>query len=149
MLAGEFCNRDVVVIGEDESVGEAARLMRAHHVGDVVVVRDRDGKRVPTGIVTDRDLVVEVLAPELTSADLAVKDLVTAPLVVAHDRDGLMEVLGLMRRKGVRRIPVVRADGELAGILSVDDLLELLTEMLSDLSILVRREHDHEMQTRP
>jgi len=149
MLAGEFCNRDVVVIGEDESVGEAARLMRAHHVGDVVVVRDRGGKRVPTGIVTDRDLVVEVLAPELTSAELAVKDLVTAPLVVANDRDGLMEVLGLMRRKGVRRIPVVRADGELAGILSVDDLLELLTEMLSDLSILVRREHDHEMQTRP
>lgn len=149
MLAGEFCNRDVVFVGADASVPEAARLMRMHHVGDLVLVAEREGERIPVGIVTDRDLVVEVLAPELSPADLAVKDLVTEPLVVAREQDSVIEVMETMRRKGIRRLPVVRADGVLAGILSVDDMLEVVTEMLNDLATLLRRERNHEVESRP
>ena len=56
MPIGEICNRDVVVVQRNESALEAAKLMRHHHVGDVVVVEERGGLRVPVGLVTDRDL---------------------------------------------------------------------------------------------
>jgi len=60
MTAGEYCNREVVITGQDASVTEAAMLMRHHHVGDIVVVEKQGGKTLPIGIITDRDIVVEV-----------------------------------------------------------------------------------------
>ncbi|MGY8639348.1 CBS domain-containing protein, partial [Bradyrhizobium sp. 14AA] len=60
MLVGKICNREVVFVGPDSSIADAARLMREHHVGGLVVAREKSGKRVPVGIVTDRDLVIEV-----------------------------------------------------------------------------------------
>ena len=62
MTVGELCNRAVVFAREEETVREAARRMRDMHVGDLVIVREEDGRRVPVGIVTDRDLVVGPLA---------------------------------------------------------------------------------------
>ena len=62
MTAGEYCNREVVITGQDASVTEAAMLMRQHHVGDLVVVENQGGKTLPIGIITDRDIVVEVIA---------------------------------------------------------------------------------------
>src|SRR5690242_8806327 len=68
MPVGEICTREVVIVKRNDSVLEAAKLMRQHHVGDVVVIEERGGVRVPVGIVTDRDLVVEILAPQLDPA---------------------------------------------------------------------------------
>ncbi len=65
MPIGEICNRDTVIVKRDDTALEAAKLMRQHHVGDVVVVEERDGAQIPVGIVTDRDLVVEIMATEL------------------------------------------------------------------------------------
>lgn len=151
MSAGEFCNRDVVVIGAGESVRTAAGLMREHHVGDVVVVEEREGKRYPTGIVTDRDLVVELLAPGI-EADLEVlrvQDLVTEPLLMAYEEDPLLDTLKRMRSHGVRRMPVVAADGSLAGILSLDDVLVLIAEAMGDVASLAGRGRVRESRTRP
>lgn len=151
MSVGEFCNRDVVVIGCDEPLRAAAELMREHHVGDVVVVDEQDGKRYPKGIVTDRDLVVELLAPGM-EADLdvlRVQDLVTEPLLMAYEHDPLLDTLKRMRNHGVRRMPVIAADGTLAGILSVDDLLGLIAEAMEDLAALAGRERARESRVRP
>ncbi|NIR58588.1 MAG: CBS domain-containing protein, partial [Gammaproteobacteria bacterium] len=123
MSVGEYCNREVIVVASDEPVRVAAELMRRRHVGDVVVIEEQDGLTVPTGIVTDRDLVVEVMAPGLSPDELRVQDIVTEPLLTARESDSLPETLAHMRRRGVRRAPVVGDDGGLVGILTVDDII--------------------------
>lgn len=140
MLAGEYCNREVVVIGAEESVKVAAELMRKHHVGDLVVVEGPERQRVPIGIVTDRDLVVEVMVPGLQSEDLRVRDLVTESPVLAREDNGLFDVLEMMRSSAVRRVPVVGGGGELIGIITVDDVIGLLAEMLGNLAEVVERQ---------
>jgi CBS domain-containing protein len=149
MQVGEFCNREVIVIGSDESVKEAAELMRRHHVGDVVLVEEREGRRIPVGIVTDRDLVLEVMVPGLDPGELAVKDIVTASLSTTRVDDSLFDALELMRAQAIRRLPVVEADGALAGILAVDDVTGLLTEMLGRLAAVVERQRSREARQRP
>jgi CBS domain-containing protein len=149
MRVGEFCNREVIVIRGDESVKVAAELMRRHHVGDVVLVEDRDGRQVPVGLVTDRDLVVEVMVPGLDAEALAVRDVLTSSLSTVGEDESLFDALDLMRSRAVRRLPVVDADGALAGILTVDDVVGLLTEMLGRLSAVVERQRSREAQQRP
>ncbi|OOG22976.1 histidine kinase [Thioalkalivibrio denitrificans] len=149
MQVGEFCNREVIIIGGDESVKAAAELMRRHHVGDVVLVEEREGRRIPVGIITDRDLVLEVMVPGLDPEALAVKDIVTSALSSVRVDDSLFDALEMMRAKAVRRLPVVDADGALAGILAVDDVMALLTEMLGHLSAVVERQRSREASQRP
>lgn len=149
MRVGELCNREVIVIRGDESVRVAAELMRRHHVGDVVLVEDRDGRQVPVGLVTDRDLVVEVMVPGLDPETLAVRDILTSSLSTVGEDDGLFDALDLMRARAVRRLPVVDADGALAGIITVDDVVGLLTEMLGRLSAVVERQRSREAVQRP
>ena len=149
MRVGEFCNREVIVIGADESVKVAAELMRKHHVGDVVLVEEQQGRRVPVGIITDRDLVVEIMVPELDPGELAARDIVTGSLATTHSEDSMLDALDLMRSKGVRRLPVVETDGSLAGIITVDDVMGLLTEMLGRLAGVVERQRTREARQRP
>lgn len=148
MTVGEFCNREVVFIRRDESIPETARLMRRHHVGDLVVVEEQQDRRVPVGIVTDRDLVLEVIAQEVDPNKLTVGDVMSIELVTAREEDSLFDAIKLMRRRGVRRVPVVDRAGVLVGILSVDDLLELFAETLGDLATLLQREQQREKERR-
>ncbi len=148
MPISEICNREVIIVQRNDTVSGAARLMREHHVGDVVVVEDRGGVVVPVGIVTDRDLVVEIMAPELDQKAITVGDIMDAELVTVKENTGLFEAIQYMRVKGVRRLPVVNASGELIGILTLDDLLELLAEELLSLSKLVKYEQKKETMSR-
>jgi CBS domain-containing protein len=122
--------------------------MREHHAGDVVVTDDFDGRRIPVGIVTDRDIVVGVLAQELNPAGLTVGEIMTAALVTAKERDGVFETVRLMRAEAVRRVPIVDADGSLIGIVSLDDIVELMAEELGDLATLIRQEQRKETEVR-
>ncbi|NIP74088.1 MAG: CBS domain-containing protein [Gammaproteobacteria bacterium] len=148
MSVGEYCVRDVVVADAHMSVPELARLMRSYHVGDIVVVEERGGERVPEGIVTDRDLVVEVLAEEVDLNAVTAADIMSADLLVVGEGDDLWETVERMRDRGVRRAPVVNQRGGLEGILTVDDLIDLLAEQMSDLVQLFRREQRREQATR-
>lgn len=144
MTIGKVCNREVVFIHAQASVPEAARLMREYHVGDLVVVKEKTGKRIPVGIVTDRDIVLEVIAEGVDMDDVSVGDIMSDKLVTARESDGLLETIKLMRAKGIRRLPVVNDDNELAGILSVDDLIDLFSEQIVDLARLIAREQGRE-----
>ena len=148
MSIGEFCNREVIVAHRDEGIHEIARIMREHHVGDVVIVDDSTGVRRPIGILTDRDLVVEVLAQEAPAAELTAGDVMTVELLTARESDGLWETLQRMKAHGVRRVPVVDDTGALVGIVSADDLFELLAEEMNDLVRVIRREISREQETR-
>jgi len=149
MTIGEICTRVTVFTTRETTVAEAAKLMRQHHVGTLVVVEDvNGGKRVPVGIVTDRDAVIEVMATGLDPKTITVGDIMGQELVTARENEGVLETMQIMRYKGVRRLPIVGKAGELIGIVSIDDLLELLAEEISELAKVVARERARETISR-
>ncbi|HYL00964.1 MAG TPA: CBS domain-containing protein [Steroidobacteraceae bacterium] len=130
MLISEICTTDVVCCMPDTTALEAARLMRSRHVGDVVVVSDVEKERVPVGVVTDRDLAIEVLGNGREAAIMPLSGLVRAPVVIAAEYEDVHSALERMRAHGVRRMPVVDDRGALVGIVTLDDLLgALLADM--------------------
>ncbi len=131
MTVGEFCCREVVVAEKNTTIVEAAKIMRQYHVGDLVVVDRSCDRTVPVGIVTDRDIVVAIVALEVNLDDACVEDIMSDRLITTGLHDGIMDTLRKMRTKGVRRIPVVDDEGNLEGILAVDDVLELLADELA------------------
>lgn len=148
MPVGEICNREVVVAERTTTIVEAARLMRRYHVGDLVVVDEVQDRRVPVGMVTDRDLVVEVIAREQPFASCTVSAIMSATVVCVPETAGVIETIQLMRSHGVRRVPVVDAGGALVGILAADDLLDLLAEELSALARIAPRGQEREVRSR-
>lgn len=140
MPIGELCSREVVFVTRGESIRTAAQIMRQHHVGDVVVVEEKATQREPVGIVTDRDIVIEVIAKDLDLDSVTVGDIMSFNLVTARETDGIYETIQFMRTKGVRRLPVVNSKGGLVGILTVDDIIGLLSEEMTELSKLISRE---------
>ena len=149
MAIGEICNREVVVVTRETTIANAARLMRQHHVGDVVVVMEEGGLRTPLGILTDRDIVVETVAAELDPAALTVGEIMVQDLATVQESTGVFEAIRYMRDKGVRRMPVVNEGGDLIGILALDDLIDLLAEELGALARLIAREQNREASLRP
>ena len=145
MTIGKFCIRTVVTATRDATVTEAANLMRRNHVGDVVVVDERDGGRVPVGIVTDRDIVVGVVAAGLDPAVLRVGDLMQAPLYTTDEAASYGETIHAMSAKAIRRMPVVNAAGFLVGIVTLDDLVHQLVAPLAALSDVALRERRREV----
>lgn len=148
MNLGKICNREVVVIDRDCSVLEATRLMREHHVGSLVVVDRESGGVKPIGVITDRDIVIEILAEEIPLDSVTIGDVMTRPAVTAREDDSVLEAMERMRTNGVRRMPVVDATGLLIGIISVDDMLEIISEEMSDLIALISREQKREKKLR-
>jgi len=148
MSIGEFCNRDVVIVHKGENALEAAKLMRQYHVGDVVVVMDKDDKKVPVGILTDRDIVIELVAGQVDPESVSVGDVMSNLLLTVNETNELLDTIEQMRGKGVRRAPVVGKEGELVGILTLDDMLDVLAEALNDLVLLTGREQRRERETR-
>lgn len=148
MTIGEICSRIVVLASRSMPLTEAARLMREHHVGSLVVVEEERGGRVPVGIITDRDIVVEVLAPELDYRTVSVGEVMSTELISVREQDDILDALRLMRRRGIRRMPVVTESGTLAGIVTIDDILEIVAEQLDDLVKAVVSEQSKEARTR-
>lgn len=148
MRVAEACNRNVVCATRDATVADAAVLMRRSHVGDLVVVDEIGGQRTPVGIVTDRDIVIEVVAAGLDPKSLRVGDLLVGPLIAVEEQASLAETVRTMAAKGVRRLPVVNSAGLLAGIVTVDDLLPQLAAPLSVLSELLARGRQCESERR-
>ena len=149
MRVGEFCNREVVVIDEQSSIRDAAQIMREYHVGDVVITTTSYGKQVPTGILTDRDIALEIVAKSADPESVSVGDAMSFELVTVHEDDDLMHVIETMRDRGIRRVPVVDTDEALVGIMTVDDILDVLSEVFVDIVHLVDTQRRHEIKTRP
>ncbi len=148
MRIGEICTRNVVYCGARASMLEVAQLMRNSHVGDVVVVEQYNGERLPIGILTDRDLVIEVMAKEVDPSSVVARDLMSAELITGSENETVYDVVARMRAKGVRRIPIVNEHGGLIGIVTMDDLVRALGEELAMLGGIVAREQFQEGQLR-
>ena len=149
MRIGEICTREVVYCSRGAGVLEVAQLMRNHHVGDLIVAETRDGRLEPVGIVTDRDLVVKVLAEGVAPEALTAGDLMTRALVTAAESASVHEAIERMREEGVRRLPVVGADRALVGMLTRDDVTEFLAEELTGLAQIAPRQSVREKTAMP
>lgn len=148
MLAGDICNRIVVFAERGMSVLQAAQLMRSQHVGCLVVVDETGKGRVAVGMLTDRDIVMEAVASELDPARLTVGDVMGREIFSALEDDSVKDMLETMRHKGVRRLPVVQPDGVLVGLVTLDDVLELVSEQLRDMASVVETGHLREHRER-
>ena len=142
MAIGELCSREVIVIYSKDSVADAARLMREHHVGSLVVIEREDGAEGgprPVGMFTDRDVAVGVVALGLDPEKTLVEAVMRPGVAVLRESDGVGRAVALMRDQGVRRLPVTDASGRLVGLLAADDLLDLLAGEMSDLAVTASR----------
>jgi CBS domain-containing protein len=113
----EVMTDDVVTARSEESLAAVATLMRDRGVGSVVIC---DGDR-PIGLITDRDLALAVAA-EGVGADEEVRSHATHPLVTGHAEMNVEEAAAEMVQNRIRRLPILNADGALAGIVTLDDL---------------------------
>ena len=148
MRIGDICTVQTICCTSDDTVQGAALLMRKHHVGDLVVVDQDGGERVPIGIITDRDIVVSVIALGLDPASLLVGDIMSDDLLTTTVDDDVYDTIERMRARGIRRVPVIASSGALAGIVSVDDLLEFLAEEMGELSRISSYQQAHEKRAR-
>lgn len=140
MLAGDICNRIVVIAERGLSLVQAAQLMRERHVGCLVVVDETAAGRLVVGMFTDRDIVTAVVANELDPTELTVGDVMSRELISVLEDDSIKDMLVTMRRKGIRRLPVVKAHGVLIGLVTLDDLLAVMAEQLREMASVVETE---------
>jgi CBS domain-containing protein len=148
MPISECCKLDVVCCDPELSLPDTAALMRKNHVGDVVVIESRNGVRVPIGIVTDRDIVMETMALQLDATLFTAGDIMNTPLVTVKEDAGFVETLRLMRSNGIRRIPVVTESGTLYGIVTADDIVRALALELSLVTEVMSGQTAHERRLR-
>lgn len=146
MKVVDLAVREVESVAAEASVKDCALVMRRKHVGSLVVV---DGNNVPVGMITDRDLAIEVLAQGLNPDALTVGDVMTTPVAVAQEEENVIDALARLRERGVRRLPVVDAAGKLTGIVTSSNLLEELSMELDSLVRAIKASHTRETETRP
>jgi CBS domain-containing protein len=148
MKVGEVCNRETAFVYKHERLTEAAKVMRERHVGSLVVVAGEARGLVPVGILTDRDIVVEVLTAGLDYRTVSVGEIMSRELIAAREDDDVLDAFKTMRGRGIRRLPVLTRSGTLAGIVTVDDLLELVAEQVDDLVKTIASEQSREARAR-
>ncbi|MFZ4649640.1 MAG: CBS domain-containing protein [Rubrivivax sp.] len=146
--AGLLCSRIVAYVHRDTPLVEAARMMREHHVGSVVVVDEAPEGRLVCGILTDRDIVTAVVATEVDPATIVVEDIMSADVVTALERDSVTDLVRRMRQRGLRRLPVTTPQRVLVGVVTLDDLLGLLAGQLQALAQAVEAGPMRERQLR-
>lgn len=144
-----ICNHNVATAAASDGIVDAAVRMREEHVGNLIVVERRGSAVVPIGILTDRDIVVGVVAKRVAPDTLTVGDTMTRELLTVREDDGVEFVLREMRRCGVRRAPVIGDRGELVGVVSLDDVIQHLATQLGRLADTIRLEQDAEVKVRP
>ena len=147
MIIGSICSRDIVTVSDTAPLKEAARLMRDHHVGTVVVIESIAGGPHVRGLLTDRDLAVVVLARGLGGEDLSVGDLLVGAqrLQSVPQESDLGEAIALMQASGVRRLLVHDSHGHLVGIVSFDDLLRVCAAQLAGLAAVLAKGMEREV----
>lgn len=144
MDISQYCDCDVVILERDSSLVDAAKLMRQFHVGYVVVVENKKTNLIPLGIVTDRDIVIEVVATELDPEVITVGDIMLKNLLTVREKTNHVKMLEMMTVEGVRYLPVVNQEGALVGVATLEGLLIKTAEVFTNLSNLIANEKENE-----
>ena len=143
-----LCQRPIVTIEAERTLQQAALLMREQHVGALVVVEPRAEGLHASGIVTDRDLAIEVLARGGDAAKVPVGRLASGHVVSVGAGADLLDAIGLMQSAGVRRLLVRDDEGHLVGVVSFDDLLQAAAALVGGLAAVLRKGAEREAAER-
>lgn len=133
MSIKSICKTDVVSIEKNSSLKEAAVLMQKKHVGSLIVTEGFNGKKIPCGIITDRDITLTVGSSQ-NPQDLHVEQIMQNQPITVKTSEGIFETIVRMREHGIKRLPVVTEDGSLYGVISADDILTLMSEEINNLA---------------
>ena len=127
----DIMNTDVITIREDATVREAAKLMSEKNVGCLVVMRDDE----PVGIITERDILVRVVAEGKNPDAVRVAWVMSSPIVKGRPDMTLEEAARLMTSKGIKKLPIFEG-GKLVGMITLTDLVRsqpYVVELLEDI----------------
>ena len=149
LLVRDLAVHTPVTVQATETITDCARRMHAEHVGCLVVVENTDGIEFPIGMLSDRDIAIEVVAFGLDPKALTAGDVMSGKPAVVEEDDDLLDVLARMRERGARRLPVTRPDGALVGVIALDNLLEALAEQLDGMVGVLKAQQTRELRTRP
>ncbi len=141
---GQICNRKPVTCAHDAEIRDVVALMRDKAVGSVILTQTMSDGTRPYGVVTDRDLVVHVIAAGVDIDSLTIRDVATTDLKSIHENDRIGEAIHMMREAEIKRLPVVDTLGRLVGIISGDDLLLHLANEVQELASLFMRGSNEE-----
>ncbi len=142
MPISDLCSKKLVCLEKGASLQYAAQLMKKHHVGGVVVVGPNGSSR-PLGMITDRDIVLGIVAENLPLST-KVQEVMSTDIVKVARGVGIAEVADQMESKGVRRVVVVDDAGNACGLVSSDDILQLVAREMNSLGRLVERQLENE-----
>jgi CBS domain-containing protein len=148
MRVGDYCKQGAVTVTANADILDAASLMRTEHVGFLVVLEPEAGSRKPVGVLTDRDIVVQVTALGVDPRTVTVADIMSRKPLIATVADDVNEAVQGMRIAGVRRMPVVTRDGAVTGVIAMDDVLEVVAGLVCDMCGTVRSEQRQERRVR-
>ena len=149
MTVGTICARKVISVDPDAALATAAAIMREQHVGYLVVTEPYLGLQTPIGVLTDRDIVIKVIARGVDPQAVTVRDTMTRDPLVAQETADVAPTLARMRGLGVRRVPVVGAGGALVGVLALDDVIDHMAREFVDVAGSIRNERRFEQDARP
>lgn len=149
LSAGSLCTRDVAVAHRAMPIVEAATRMRERHVGCLVVVDASPKGDSVVGILTDRDIVSSVIAQGLDPGVIQVEDVMSTDVASTSDDASIADVLTLMHRRGLRRVPVLGPEHTLVGVVSLDDVVVEMATLMMHLSAAVEGELAREHVRRP
>ncbi|MFW5934378.1 MAG: CBS domain-containing protein [Halolamina sp.] len=136
MPVADIARTDVMTASRDQSAGNLATVMKAENVGSVIIENDDE----PVGIVTDRDLVLEVLEPRADPTTTTAEEIMTETPVTVDTDAGVFDAIRTLHESSVRRLPVVGDDGTVAGIVTLDDLVVMLSDELDSLGDVIEAE---------
>lgn len=143
----QLYEKDVVCLKPDDTVYDAAREMLENHIGDIVITQEENGKTMPVGIVTDRDLVINATAKKLDPETIKLSDIMSKKVITATEDDDLTTLVRLVVDEGVSRLPIVDEAGNLAGILSSKRLFQYFAQGLCELSSISVQQQQREEST--
>ncbi len=134
MKLRDIMNTEVVAVRKDVTIKKAAKLLREKEVGSVIVTDEKD---MPVGIVTDRDIVKQVLAMDKDPGKIAVEEIMSAPVITADENDEIFYAVRILSESNIRRLPIVNNHGYLRGIVSIDDIIVILISEFSNLGLVL------------
>jgi CBS domain-containing protein len=129
-MIGKVCTKRVVTASPDMTVTQAAQLMLAKNVGTVVVANSMK----PVGLLTDRDIAVDVVGKGKDPATTRLSEVMRKALTVIREEAGILDAAKLFGKTGVRRLPVVNKAGKMVGIIALDDLIMLLGDEMAHMA---------------
>ncbi len=144
MKVSDVCVSHPIVIKTNASIREAAEYMAEFHVGSLIVIEQTQDGIKPIGIITDRDIVLKVATQGKNVDEVRIDEIMSRDLETAEGDEAIYDALQKMRKKGVRRLPIVDDDGILIGIMTVDDALEYIVKQLVEVVRLMWKEQARE-----